>query len=314
MGFIDNLNDFTNGSPGTNAYANAKRMTIEFFHLPSNKTIKFKAFLTGWDDKFTSQYNTEDVYGRNDRIHTFQGTYREISISWDVVAYGLEEGMENLQRTSALAQFLYPAYKMESMAFSIAGGSAQNLMVGTMTKAPLMKVRFGNLIVDSKSDLDAPTAAESGLLCAMDGLQITADLDGGFFDGVGIATPKVLKLSTNLMVIHQHTLGWNNGTKEWLGEGNSAAYPYNAWGEGASSSPSGQRALADRGTNPLPNTETNDPTGATTPEEGASPAPSGADAPTAPELPEGVEDAGPSKLDQLGEAIDDFANALRNIN
>jgi hypothetical protein len=306
MGFIDNLNNFQYGDSGSDAYANSKRMTIEFFHLPSNKSIKFKAFLTSWDDKFTSQYNSEDVYGRNDRILTFQGTYREIAISWDVVAHSVDEGMENLARTSALAQFLYPAYKMESLGFSIEGGTVQNLKVGTMTKAPLVKVRFGNLIVDSMGDIDAPTAAESGLLCALDGLQITTDLDGGFFDGTGIATPKILKLSTNLQVLHQHTLGWDNGSKEWLGEGNSAGYPYNSWGDGASDlntfNATKRKAEAAAELEKAKQAE------------GAAPDQSGAEAPSAPPTPPpGIEDAGPSAGEQIQEAFDDFADALRNI-
>lgn len=244
MGFLDRLNDNGVDSPfnsgmGTDAsdvYANLNKLTIEFYHLPSDKSVSFKAYLTGWDDKFTTSYSSEEVFGRNDLIHTFQGTFREISVSWDVVASSVQEAQENLGRVSMLAQFLYPAYKMDTLDFVIAGGQGQALQVGTMTKAPLMKVRFANMIIDSKGNLDNIAAKESGLLVAMDGLQITSDLEAGVFDGAGIATPKVFKLSTNFKVLHQHTLGWDNDSKTWLGEGNSSGYPYNAWGGGQSNS------------------------------------------------------------------------------
>ena len=244
MGFLDRLNDVGVAAPfdsgmGTDAsdvYGNLNKLSIEFYHLPSDKSVSFKAYLTSWDDKFSSNYNSEEVFGRNDPIHTFQGTFREISLSWDVVAGSIQEAQENLARVSMLAQFLYPAYKRETFNISTSNSAPQNLMVGTMTKAPLVKVRFANLIVDSKGQLDDVSAKETGLLCAMDGLQVTADLEAGVIDGLGLATPKVFKLTCGLKVLHQHTLGWDNARKEWLGEGNSEGYPYNAWGGGKSTS------------------------------------------------------------------------------
>ena len=115
--------------------------------------------------------------------------------------------------------------------FANSSGTEQALQLGTMTKAPLIKVRFANLIVDSKGNINTVNAKETGLLAAMDGLNIEADLDAGVFDGAGMATPKVFKLSTNLKVLHQHALGWDNDSKLWLGNTeNASGYPYNAFG------------------------------------------------------------------------------------
>ena len=256
MGFLDRLNDngvdapFNSGqkNDATDVYGNLNQMRIEFYHLPSDKSVSFKAYITEWSDNFSSKYNSEEVFGRNDQIHTFQGTDREISLSWDVVASSVKEGQENLGRISLLAQFLYPAYKMQSMGFQ-----GQLMQVGTMTKAPLIKVRFANLIVDSKSGLDNVNAKNSGLLAALDGLQIAADLDAGVFDGAALATPKVFKLTTKLKVLHQHTLGWDNDRKAWLGEGGAQGYPYNAWGAGQSSSNTIARAGARGATGAMAN-------------------------------------------------------------
>ena len=145
MGFLDRLNDvderdslFNSNSPhgfdASDAYANLNKLFIEFYHLPSDKSVAFKAYLTDWNDKFDSKYNSEDVYGRNDQIHTFQGTTREISISWVVPAASAGEAMENLARTSLLAQFQYPAYKMETFTFT---PGSQPLKVGTIRNLPL---------------------------------------------------------------------------------------------------------------------------------------------------------------------------------
>ena len=63
----------------------------------------------------------------------------------------------------------------------------------------------------------------------MEGLTITTDFEDGVIDGMGMAYPKVISLSTSLKVIHQHSLGWDNDTKDWLGMSEGAlGFPYNA--------------------------------------------------------------------------------------
>ena len=42
----------------SDAYANGNKLFIEFYHLPSNKSVAFKGFITEWTDKFDSKYNT----------------------------------------------------------------------------------------------------------------------------------------------------------------------------------------------------------------------------------------------------------------
>ena len=243
MGFLDRLNDANAerqsmfdsglGTDASDTYANKNQLFIEFYHLPSDKSVAFKAYIKDWSDKFQSNYKSEDVYGRNDPIHTFQGTSREISLSWQVVAASAGEAQTNLARVSMLAQFLYPSYKVENFTFERNGGEDALLHVGTMTKAPLIKVRFANMIIDSKgAQITSVDAKNGGLLCALSGLTITADLEAGVIDGTGLATPKVFNLSTNLKVIHQHSLGWQG--REWLGadQGNAAGFPYNSFGPG----------------------------------------------------------------------------------
>ena len=49
--------------------------------------LVFPAFLTSYSEAFTSNWNTENVYGRQDPIGTFQGTTRVVSLGFDVVAF-----------------------------------------------------------------------------------------------------------------------------------------------------------------------------------------------------------------------------------
>ena len=280
MGFLDRLNDVNAtreamfdsglGTDASDTQANLNQLFIEFYHLPSDRSVAFKAYIKDWSDKFDSQYKSEDVYGRNDPIHTFQGTSREISLTWQVVAASSGEATENLARVSMLAQFLYPSYKVENFNF---GG--ESLEVGTMTKAPLIKVRFANLIVDAENgNLATVNAKHGGLLCAMTGLQVTADFDGGVVDGYGLSTPKIIELSTNLKVLHQHALGWDQ-EKKWMGDRGKSqpqGFPYNTFGEGSATPDHIENRYTGTGVR-------GSGTGRPTPDESQRPAPSGAGAP-----------------------------------
>ena len=230
--------DFQHGTSVELAYANKYNMAIEFTHLPSALSVRFKAYITNWADSFQSSYNPAQVYGRNDPIMTFQGTQRTISLSWKVIAADIDEAIDNVDRINQMAKFLYPGYETN-------GVTPQNekVRVGTLAKAPLLKVRFANLIQDGNGtetlSIDAD-AYDQGLVVALGGLDIGMELDDGGFDAVSGATirsngarsggtffPKTFTLSTTMTVLHQHNVGWDE-SGNWMGPTN---YPYNSYGE-----------------------------------------------------------------------------------
>ena len=180
--------------------------------------VRFKAFVTQFNPQFTSNWNRESVYGRMDPISTFQNTQRTIGLSFDAPAGTKEEAIENLAKVDTLIQMLYPTYDN--------AGS-----VSTISASPFIKVLFMNWI--SKPGLDASTAETSGLLCTLDGLTATPDLEVGVFQekdsrspeeleraGRGVQQvgfvrpgarpyiyPKVFKISCNLNVVHEDNPG-----------------------------------------------------------------------------------------------------------
>jgi hypothetical protein len=81
----------------------------------SEDSISFPAFLTDMTQTFTSNWQTEEVYGRNDPIGTFQNTTRTLSLSWDLPSATEADAKINLTNTARLAQFLYPGYTSMSM-------------------------------------------------------------------------------------------------------------------------------------------------------------------------------------------------------
>ena len=185
---------------------------LDFYHVPSGRSVTFKAFLTAYEDAFNSSWNMENVYGRNDPIHTFQGTTRTISLGWDVPAASLEEGKINFSNASLLYSMLYPTYDEE----------------GTISAPPLIKIKFANLIVDAAAGAFAGNAKSSGLLGHIEGVSFAPDLDTGFFDDkYGHLIPKTINLSCTFHVLHMHPLGWNQDETPGLRQGDHN-FPFDA--------------------------------------------------------------------------------------
>lgn len=187
-----------------NAIFTKKKFYLHLKHLPSGDEIKFKAMLTQFEDQYTSDWNTEQVFGRMDPIKSFRGTQRIITLGWDVVAASLEEAEFNLRNCSTLLSMLYPSYaagavKQEEMQTSegtIDRESAQGAVTSsnsdkaasptgnaaTIQGAPLFKLKFANLIQSAKANSSATTSIEDGLIGAVDGLTYSPDIEQGFFD------------------------------------------------------------------------------------------------------------------------------------
>jgi len=169
---------------------------FEYIHgNPEIRYVSFKAFLTGYTDSFSSNWNSEEVYGRGDPIYTFQGTKRSISIAWAVPASSVPEAKQNLARASKMMRFLYPSYTRD--------GDAT-----TITKPPLLRMKFTNLI---KRD------STQGLLGKLNGLEFAPDLDAGWFEEPGVSDlyPKLLTFNAQFDVIHEHHLGWHDCSGFW---------------------------------------------------------------------------------------------------
>ncbi len=94
----------------TNSLAINRGMVLDFFHVPSGISVAFKGMINNFSDQYTSEWNTETVYGRMDPIPAFQGTARTISIEWDVVAGSVEESKLNMAKCETLMAMLYPTH------------------------------------------------------------------------------------------------------------------------------------------------------------------------------------------------------------
>ena len=191
----------TNDASDTLANMQNNLQTLTFQHTISNVGARFKAFLVDLQDQYESNWNQEDVFGRNDAIQIFQNTKRKITVTWNIPAFGVEEAANNLSKVSKLIHMLYPAYESNVAQSNIAAG-------------PVFKVRFANLICSSVGGALGP------LYCTLNGLSMRPDLEAGFFQHKTPQTPEVslfpksIELSTQMTILHTHTLGWIGGPKQ----------------------------------------------------------------------------------------------------
>ena len=130
---VPNPAQFSTGDQSDNL-ANANQV-IEFYHIPSGQSVRFKAFVTAFEDQYSSNWETTNTYGRMDPVATFQNTQRQISVAFDVPAASLDEATENLGRISSLIQFTYPTYESGDFGAST-------------ISSPSLKMSFMNWIKD----------------------------------------------------------------------------------------------------------------------------------------------------------------------
>jgi len=198
MEIFNNNSQATSFNDASDTYANVKQLYLSIFHLPSKLETNLKAFITTYNENYTSNWNQEMVFGRNDPIATFKDTNREITIAVDIPAASEQEAKSNLGKCNRIIQYLYPAYQQANRANSIA-------------KPPLVRVRFANLIKRANAG-DSPSAREGGLLGFITSLSFTPDFDeaGAYDTGVAALFPKKISLNMSFKPLHEHDLGWGD--------------------------------------------------------------------------------------------------------
>lgn len=281
--FSDQFPDVGEGRAGyvdyTTGLALNKGMVLDFYHVPTGYSVAFKGMINSFSDQYTSEWNTETVYGRMDPIAMFQGTARTISIEWDVVAASATEAKLNMQKIETLMAMLYPTYEN-------AGGAASDpVFANQISSSPLFKLKFGNFAHDaSKGDSMGARAKTAGLVGYIGGFTFEPDFESGIIDTPENSPPEIIRgsvrgvtgkeerggskdgnagefypqrvtLSAEFTVLHTHDMGWKKkGSKprwaEQTGESGAGemglatqGYPYNTPG----SHQAGWEGVAGRG-------------------------------------------------------------------
>lgn len=192
---------------------------LHWHSIATGVNVHFKAFLTQFSDRYESEWNDEETYGRMDPISTFKRTKRTISLAWDVPAASVDEAKHNLEQAELFLSMLYPVYEAVDVRLLneknqvtidnlssglIESGAEQNVRenivnsvesalfdqqrvegtgpkVGVMVAPPLFKLKFSNLIIDNGVVSIQSSVESAGLVGKLSGLSYEPDIEQGFF-------------------------------------------------------------------------------------------------------------------------------------
>ena len=221
---------------GLSSYSTKAGADLQITSVLGGATVTLPGFVTDFSQAFDSTWNEEAVYGRVDPIATFQGTKRTISLSLSMAAGSSQTANKNYNSCRQLMQFLYPGYHSRTEKYFdvkaarkaiektnpgiqtkvseselLAQKNSQQLkkfnksrLLGrTISKAPLVRVKYANLIQSSNN--------QSGLLGYFTSLNWSPQIDMGYFTSGKNLVPKVINLSFTFNVLHEHDIGWEQG-------------------------------------------------------------------------------------------------------
>ena len=226
------LPDFADSS---DAYANNFHTVLSFQNVRNDSDVYFKAFITAFNETYSPNFNSTEVFGRTDPIQQYKNTTRNITLAWKVPAASESEAYENLIKTQSLIQMLYPSYLKVS--------EIDNAL--TLSQAPLVRLKVMNLLQKNKNSIitqGGGTDAQiyeryfsvndpsSGILGVITSCTINHNLEGT--DGVfhkqgenpgtsrGTILPKLIDINISFIPLHEQTLGYGSS------EDSIAFFPY----------------------------------------------------------------------------------------
>jgi hypothetical protein len=218
----------------TDGLANNAEAVLSFYHLPSESDVFFKAFITTFQESYSSDWNEEKVFGRTDGIYTFKNNTRRFTLAWKIPADTMSEAYENLAKLQRLAQFLYPTY-----------ANLDEGLRDVLSQSPLVRLKLMNLAQKTNAmaaEFDSSISAGAlfnqytstnnpadGILGLITSLNINHNLEnpaaGVLQMKQNTILPKLIEVSMDFTVIHEETLGWTADKKS---EFMDKSFPYGA--------------------------------------------------------------------------------------
>lgn len=224
-------------------YNNLQKDNIEIYSFSSNTSYLFPMFLTEFNDQRSSNWSSQEIYGRMDPIYTYKNTTRKISIGFDVISNNREAAEIKFLNIRSLQDSLYPIYDERE----------GELGAANLSSPPLFRVKITNL-------LNSRINSQLGCLGWIDNFNFKPEFDSGFFtagDSVDAKEqvtyfPKLLKISFTFNVIHEYPLGFRKDHTQRITTTVEIAN-LSAASQGTSTSAAGDNNSAD------PNQENNTP-------------------------------------------------------
>jgi len=195
------------------ALANKYGLYIQIKGIHANSEVKFRAFLTSYNESFTTQLKSENLVGHYEPLRKVTGIERVITLSLSLPTFSLEDAIINLAEVKNMVKLLYP--RTEEVPQSETGFVRQKYVKSGGD--PIFRVKFANLIVDSKANLgnitsvNAESTNKTGQKGYIDNFNYEFDIEKGFYVVKnGYTYPKLINLSFNFYPLHEVSPSWTN--------------------------------------------------------------------------------------------------------
>jgi len=147
-----------------------------------NKFLYFRAFLqSGISETFTVDWQTERYYGRVDQVPIYQGTIRNVNLTFDMVAWSPADLIIVYKKMDKLQSMVYPFYSTE----------------GFLKSGPIIKMRIGDLIAG---------AGGTGLPGYINSMDFSYD-DGLWNIKANLKVPRKISVSIGFTALHDGNPG-----------------------------------------------------------------------------------------------------------
>lgn len=125
-------------------------MPFYFHDLRTNEIISFHAFIESIEDSFSAEYTETEGYGRPDKVQTYKGTSRSVSLAFHVVSFSPDDFDDMWWKINKLVTLVYPQWsKGRQLKYG------QNRFIQPFSQypsaSPLMRLRLGDIIKSNYS-------------------------------------------------------------------------------------------------------------------------------------------------------------------
>jgi len=179
---------------------------IRPLHVKGAKDLRFPSIVTEFSDSWTPKWSTANVYGRMDPISLYNGTSRELSLGFRIIADDENEALENMGKIEKLIQYQYPTYRKKTK-------------IPVLKAPPYFKFDFMNIVGTGGKQLQGYIA---GPIQINPGFQEKTNAQ--YFSSTKTNTMYFsdIKISLKIQVLHEEFVGFTNSSVFKGG----ADYPY----------------------------------------------------------------------------------------
>ena len=174
-------------------------MPFYFKDLRDNKYIFFRAFIEGLSENISPSYNSTQYIGRSEPVYTYSMTERELTLTLKLFAQTKDELGKIYEKMNKLTSLCYPEYFNDTVTGIIEDEETQtsyegdiNVGYGNRMKAPLTKLRIGDMFGKTNSELQGYVKS----------LSYSIDQASPWETEVGKRVPKYVTATIGYQVIH----------------------------------------------------------------------------------------------------------------